>query len=155
MIANEPLIHLVDDELEIRTLYRKLFESRGYSVQTYVSAEEFLGTELEIRTGCILLDFNLPNMNGLELQKELKTHAYQLPIIFMSGQPDIAPAVDSVLSGAVRYIQKPARIADVVRQVNLAISRSEVILSKYQSRILLTNREAEIADHLFSGKTTR
>ena len=67
MIANEPLIHLVDDELEIRTLYRKLFESRGYSVQTYVSAEEFLGTELEIRTGSILLDFNFPNMNGLEL----------------------------------------------------------------------------------------
>ena len=76
MIVNKPLIHLVDDELEIRALFKELLENRGYSVQTYVSAEEFLGTELEVRTGCILLDFNLPKMNGLELQEELKTRPY-------------------------------------------------------------------------------
>jgi FixJ family two-component response regulator len=130
-------------------------ENRGYSVKTYLSAEEFLAVELEIRTGCILLDFNLPKMNGLELQNELKTRAYQLPIIFMSGQPDIGPAVDSVLGGAVGYIQKPAKIRDLVDQINRAISQSEIMFNKFRTRMLLTKRELEIADHLMSGKTSK
>lgn len=149
------IIHLVDDELEIRTIYKELLENRGYSVQTYESAEEFLGAELEVRTGCILLDFNLPKMNGLELQSELNKRPYQLPIIFMSGQPDIAPAVDSVLGGALGYIQKPAQIADVIAQLDAAIAQSEIIYKKYQSRMRLTKREAEIAEHLMSGKTSK
>lgn len=155
MIVDKGLIHLVDDELEIRSIFKKLLENRGYSVRTYVSAEEFLSAELEVRTGCILLDFNLPKMNGLELQAELKKRPYQLPIIFMSGQPDIAPAVDSVLGGALGYIQKPAQIADVVKQIKLALVKSEIIFSKFQSRMLLTKRQAEIADHLMSGKTSK
>lgn len=155
MIVDKGLIHLVDDELEIRSIFKKLLENRGYSVRTYVSAEEFLSAELEVRTGCILLDFNLPKMNGLELQAELKKRPYQLPIIFMSGQPDIAPAVDSVFGGALGYIQKPAQIADVVKQIKLALVKSEIIFSKFQSRMLLTKRQAEIADHLMSGKTSK
>lgn len=155
MNVEKPLIHLVDDEEEIRTIYQDLLENRGYSVRAYSSAEEFLNTEIEVRIGCILLDFNLPGMNGLELQEEFRKRAYQLPIIFMSGQPDITPAVDSVLGGAIGYIQKPALIADVVKQIKLALSRSEIILSKHQSRMLLTTREVEIADHIMSGKTSK
>ncbi len=96
-----------------------------------------------------------PKMNGLELQAQLKERPYQLPIIFMSGQPDIAPAVDSVLGGAIGYIQKPAPIADVVAQIQIALCQSEIIFKKYQSRLLLTRREAEIADHLMWGKTSK
>jgi FixJ family two-component response regulator len=155
MTVKKPLIHLVDDDAEIRTIYQDLLEHRGYMVQTYPTAEDFLNTELEVRIGCILLDFNLPKMNGLELQAELRLRSYQLPIIFMSGQPDIAPAVDSVLGGAIGYIQKPAQISEVVEQIKLALSHSEIILSKYQSRMLLTNREAEIAEHIMSGKTSK
>ena len=87
-------------------------------------------------------------MNGLELQDELKKRPDQLPIIFMSGRPDIAPAVKSVLGGAVGYIQKPAQISEVVEQIQLALSQSPVILHKFQTRMLLTKREIEIAEHL-------
>lgn len=155
MNVAKPLIHLVDDEKEIRTIFQSLLENRGYSVRTYSSAEEFLNTEIEVRIGCILLDFNLPGMNGLELQEEFRKRTYQLPIIFVSGQPDIAPAVDSVLGGAIGYIQKPALIADVIEQIKLALSHSEIILSKHQSRMVLTKREVEIADHVMSGKTSK
>jgi two-component system, LuxR family, response regulator FixJ len=155
MTVEKSIIHLVDDEADIRSVYKDLLENRGYSVQTYVSAEEFLASDLEVRTGCILLDFNLPKMNGLELQAQLKDRPYQFPIIFMSGQPDIAPAVDSVLGGAIGYIQKPAAIADVVAQIKIALRQSEIIFKKYQSRMRLTKREAEIADHLISGKTSK
>ncbi|NQU70279.1 MAG: response regulator transcription factor [Rhodospirillales bacterium] len=155
MTVEKSLIHLVDDEAEIRSVYKDLLENRGYSVQTYESAEDFLGVDLGVRTGCILLDFNLPKMNGLELQAQLKERPYQLPIIFMSGQPDIAPAVDSVLGGAIGYIQKPATIADVIAQIQIALCQSEIIFKKYQSRMLLTKREAEIADHLMLGKTSK
>ncbi len=155
MNTEKPLIYLVDDEEEIRTVYKELLETRGYLVQTCASAEDFLNTELEVRIGCILLDFNLPEMNGLELQSELRKRAFQLPIIFLSGQPDIAPAVDSVLSGAIGYIQKPAQIGEIVEHVQLAISHCVIIVEKYKSCMLLTKREAEIADHLMSGKTSK
>ena len=60
MIDEKPFIYLVDDDSEIRTIYNELLKNRGYSVQTYETAEEFFAADLEIKMDCILLDYNLP-----------------------------------------------------------------------------------------------
>lgn len=155
MSFQNPIIHIVDDDLEIRAVYSILFEGIGFNVESYESAEEILQADLTPRVGCILLDYHLPKMNGLELQSELNNRSYQFPIIFMSGQPEITPAVDSVLGGALGYIQKPAKFDDIIEKVKMANARSEILFQQYQARMLLTKRETEIVDHLLSGKTNK
>ena len=103
-----PIVFVVDDDPSVRESLSLLLSSAGYRVKTFVSAMEFL--ESERRTwdpACLVLDVKIPGINGLDLQKELISRGYDIPIIFITGHGDILMSVQAMKKGAFDFLSKP------------------------------------------------
>ncbi len=114
------LIRIVDDEPEVCRSLRFILEVAGFSVQTYLRAEEFLRTEESEIVGCLLTDVRMPGMSGLELQHKLKEIHSSLPIVFLSAHGDIRMAVEAVQAGAVDFLVKPPEAEALIRVLEKA-----------------------------------
>jgi FixJ family two-component response regulator len=115
------MVHVVDDEPGVRNALKRLLEARGFAVCTYPDAEEFLavaGAE-----GCVILDYDMPGMTGLELQRELNTRGARWQVIFLSGRSDflIRARHVAMAAGAVAVLAKPARAHDLFAAIERAI----------------------------------
>jgi FixJ family two-component response regulator len=114
-----PLVYVLDDDEALRDSLRWLLESAGYSVVTYSTAERLL---LEFESGaaaCLVLDVRLPEMSGLDLQRELNRRGETLPIIFVTGHADTRTARDALKNGAFHFLEKPFRdvqLLDLIAQ---------------------------------------
>src|ERR1700684_182919 len=84
MTGNQTIVMIVDDDDSIRKAVRRLMKSYGFAVETFASAEEFLGSDRLAKTSCLILDVHMPGMNGLELQKRLVASGSVVPIIFIT-----------------------------------------------------------------------
>ncbi|ANJ00434.1 hypothetical protein A8O14_10320 [Polynucleobacter wuianus] len=154
---------IVDDEPIVRSGLENWL-SRSFKVISFESAESFLDAykQFEFEDGiptCILLDFQMPGMNGVELQKNLRVMNVEFPIIFMSGNAQQSDIIDAWRGGAVDFILKPftpTQVKDaLVKQFN-AISQSSINPSpsdaKEHIHIPITKREAEVLLLLGSGQ---
>ena len=160
-----PLVHVVDDEAEIRTSLSLLLKSVAIEARTYASADEFLDnfTGASNRESVLLLDVRMPGMSGMALLERLRTECPSLPIIIITGHGDIDMAVRAMKLGAVDFITKPFssqvlldRIQEVLRRPpeedttpTISTEQAEVCLST------LTAREREIFDRIVSGDSNK
>jgi FixJ family two-component response regulator len=154
MIKNNKVI-VIDDEPIVRSGLENWL-SHNYQVSTFDSAETFLNAfnQFEFEDGiptCILLDFQMANMNGVELQNSLKSLNAEFPIIFMSGNAQQADIIDAWRGGAVDFILKPFTPTQVTDALNKHFSilwQSEPIKfpsnNREQIHIPITKREAEV-----------
>lgn len=94
----KPLVGVLEDDAAVRDSLRLMLERNGYSVQTFVSPNDFLLTKEIDRFNCLVLDFQLPGMNGLELLELLRLRAYSKPAIL------IAASADPQLEGRMRKV---------------------------------------------------
>ena len=99
--TDQAIVYVVDDEPSIRNSTKDLVESVGLRVQTFASAQEFLGSQRPDAPGCLVLDVRLPGLSGLELQRELAKTNNPLPIIFITGHGDIS--VQAMKAGAIEF----------------------------------------------------
>ena len=103
------LVHVIDDDASFRTAVERRLKLAGYDVETYSSAQQLLdrlpGAE---RPGCILLDVQMPGLNGLELQSRLIERGSILPIVFVTGYADTPATVRAIKAGAEDFLTKPA-----------------------------------------------
>jgi FixJ family two-component response regulator len=93
-------VAIVDDDRSIQTAIKDLIESAGLTAQCYGSAEEFLGSDRWRQTACLVLDFIMPGMSGLEMQAKLKTLGSRLPIIFITAHGDSSMQAEAMEAGA-------------------------------------------------------
>jgi formate hydrogenlyase transcriptional activator len=100
-------VYVVDDDASVREGVAGLVRSAGLRAKTFASGEEFLASPPPRLPGCLVLDLNLPGLNGLEVQRELAKNAVHLPIIFLTGHGDIPTTVRAVKAGAVNFLTKP------------------------------------------------
>lgn len=107
MTRNTPLIRVVDDEAAQRQSIETLLMCEGWEVATYSCARAFLENDDPARPGCLILDVRMPEISGIELQRELKARRHRLPIIFLTGHGDIDMAVHVLKEGAKDFLQKP------------------------------------------------
>ena len=116
-------IHVVDDEPGIRHGLERLLRASGFEVTTYASAEEFLVCADD--EGCLVLDFEMPGMSGLELQKELLARGTRWQIVFLSGRYDVVAREKqpALRAGAVAVLEKPATARDLLSAVDVALDR--------------------------------
>jgi FixJ family two-component response regulator len=100
-------ISVVDDDDSVRESLQGLLESLGYTVETFPSAEAFLGSDVLKRTDCLILDVRMPGMSGPELQQELSGREEEIPIVFITsyGYEDVVPRVRR--DRVVHYLHKP------------------------------------------------
>ena len=101
------LVYVVDDDASAREGVARLIRSAGLMTKTFATGEEFLATPRPNMPSCLVLDVNLPGLNGLELQQELAKSPPQVPIIFLTGHGDIPMTVRAVKAGAANFLTKP------------------------------------------------
>ena len=156
-MADDPVVYVVDDDEGIRNSLESLIRSVGLSVQTFASAQEFLGTKRKA-AGCLVLDVRLPGLSGLDLQSELARAEIQTPIIFITGHGDIPMSVRAMKAGAVEFLTKPFRDQDLLDAIRQAIQRDQELqreraeTTDLRKRVRsLTPRELEVMKLVVSG----
>ncbi len=147
----------MDDDSRIREALSALLSSVGYDVMTFSSAGEYLAFQRPDVSACLVLDLDLPGMNGLELQKQL-ADAGGPPIVFLTGYGDIPATVKAMKAGATEFLSKPFEEEDLLRAIDSAIridgeirlknTELNAIKKRYAS---LTPREREVLPFVVSG----
>ena len=132
--SNEaPVIHVVDDDPEVRTAICRLLRAARYQVRAYASADDFLASANHEATGCILLDIHMPGMMGLELLSTLAQREHSLPVVVMSGSGDPLDSVRAIQAGAVAFVSKMAGRHELVNAIECALARGSNPLSLVQN----------------------
>jgi len=142
--APRPTAYVVDDDEAIRTLWRWLMESNAIPVQTYATAADFIAAYQRDAPGCLVLDLNLPGMNGLQLQDYLGRVGVEIPIVFVTGHADVPAAVSALKGGAVDFIEKPFGYREVVAVIRKALARDAEIREMHSRRSVIANRIAAL-----------
>ena len=105
-----PLISIVDDDDTVRAATGSLVRSLGFEARTFASAESFLQSSSLAETRCLILDVQMPNMSGVELQSHLSQRGFDIPIIFITAYPDEALKDRVLEAGAVCFLYKPVEV---------------------------------------------
>lgn len=148
------VVRIVDDDEELLTSFRFLLEGEGWFVRTYNSAESFLEKDNFNVPGCAIVDIRMNGMNGLELQDMLNARGIKLPLIFLSGHGTIENVVDTLQSGAVTFLSKPASLEKLREAISKAMDcASEISEQKSDIRNWhsLTGKEKEVARLVSQG----
>jgi FixJ family two-component response regulator len=120
-MTHRQLVSLVDDDGSLRQSVRNLLSSVGIEVATFASAEAFLESEDIEDTGCLILDFRLEGMSGLELTTHLSAAGRQIPIVMLTGHGDAALRQRSLAAGAQAFLTKPFRANELLDAVKVAL----------------------------------
>jgi FixJ family two-component response regulator len=119
--ARTGAVFVVDDDPAVRTTLSTVFARAGYEVTCFADGAALVAAARSGTPLCIILDVHIPGKSGLDILKQLNAQDYPVPIFMMSGQGDIAMAVDAIKHGALDFIEKPFRGSDVVTRVEAAI----------------------------------
>ncbi len=154
-------VFLVDDDEDIRSSLSRALTKRGFQVESFISAEEFLDAYDGEKPGCLLLDYGMPCMNGLELQQHMINKDFSIPIIFITGHGGIPESVQAMKAGAVDFLEKPFRQKTLIDCINVAFEAALVSQeTKRKTKDLyvkferLTEREKEIAQLMVSNSSS-
>ena len=158
MPASDAIIAIVDDDPWVRDGLQALVRSVGWRAETFASAQEFLGRPDVEPPACLLLDLQLPDLSGLDLQKRMAIRQMEIPIVFLTGHGDIPASVQAMKAGAVSFLTKPVDEQDLLQAIQEAIERDRKSRQQHEAmRELqlryesLTAREQEVMQHVISG----
>jgi FixJ family two-component response regulator len=156
MSESSPIVFVAEDELCVSRAFARLIRSAGYQAEVYDSAGAFLErTSVPSCPACVLLDVQLPDLNGIELQRRVKK---ELPIIFVTGHGNIAMTVEAIRAGATDFLTKPVRDTDLLRAIaqalQLSVQMNDMKREMFDifGRIYsLTLRERQVMDLVVAG----
>jgi FixJ family two-component response regulator len=114
------IIAVVDDDPEIRAALETLLSAYGYDVETFDSAETFLVRASTCRALCLVVDFHLGDITGVELAHQLAAEGFKFPIIFMTGHGDAAIERQAVAAGGVAFLKKPFLASTLIDAIKKA-----------------------------------
>ena len=120
-MAADGVVHVIDDDADVRQSLAFLLSTAGLAVRVHDSAVAFLKALPEIRDGCVVTDIRMPGIDGLELQRRLGELKRRLPVIVMTGHGDVPLAVEAMKAGAVDFIEKPFVDRQLLERVQRAV----------------------------------
>jgi FixJ family two-component response regulator len=157
MMSVTPIVFVVDDDASVRESLASLIRSAGWHPKLLSSAQEFLALPRTHAPCCLLLDVDLPDLSGLDLQQRVSDRT-DLPIIFIADRGDISTTVKAMKAGAVEFLIKPFRndvMRDAMRDAierSRAVMRHEAGMSGLRERYAaLSRREREVMELVLSG----
>lgn len=159
MIGPDATVFLVDDEDSVRQAITRLLRSAGCRVKAFASARAFLDGDRDVEApACLVLDVQMPEMTGLDLQRELRVAHAGLPIIFLTGHGDIPMSVQAMKGGAVDFLTKPVQDVDLLRAIEEALGQARRDQTDQTERAAvrrradsLTPREREVMALVVAG----
>ncbi|RWP04202.1 response regulator [Mesorhizobium sp.] len=152
------VVFVVDDDVSVRESLELLIRSAGWQPKTCESAQQFLSLSRALTPNCLILDINLPDLNGLDLQKLVSLERTEMPIIFVTGYGDVPMTVRAMKAGAVEFLTKPVSDEVLLTAIEQALERSRVALAmRIEMQGLcdrfasLSRREQEVMALVISG----
>jgi FixJ family two-component response regulator len=162
MSGNHSTVFLLDDEPAMLKALTRLLKAEGFNVRAFTSAKSFLESYSPETLSCLVLDVAMPELNGLELQQRLTRSGVLLPIVFLTGHGDIPTTVQAIKAGAVDFLTKPVKDAELLRAVRAALQRAadqrdliSEVASLRQRYSTLTPRECEVMAHVITGQLNK
>jgi len=151
------IVYVVDDDVRVREALRELFTSLAVPSAAFGSASEYVAYPKRDVPACLLLDVELPDINGLDFQRQLRD-ADHPPIVFITGHGDIPSSVRAMKNGAVDFLVKPFGQEELMAAIDAAVTRDRRARSERTERArlqqrysLLTPRESQVLPLIVSG----
>jgi FixJ family two-component response regulator len=157
MITDDYIVFIVDDDQRMREALSELLASQGISAIAFGSASEYFDADKPEQPACLILDVELPDINGLDLQKQIAERDHP-PIVFITGHGDIPSSVRAIKGGAIDFLTKPFSDGDLMQAIRTAVVQDRkthaeradlaILLHRYGQ---LTPREREVLPLVISG----
>ena len=155
-------MYVVDDDPSVLRMLQALVASIEVEVRAYASAKEFLAAYRTRACHCLVCDLRMPDIDGMELHKRLKTMDNAPPIIFITGFAEVSIAVEAMRQGAFDFIEKPFSAQALLGKIQSALDHSRVQHATWLAQqanaarmALLTPKERKVIQHVVDGKTSR
>jgi len=155
-------VFVVDDDTAVRQGLRFMLRAAGYSVEAFPSARSFLEDYDPRRGGCLLLDVQMSQMTGLELQQRLNVRGWRIPVIFITGHGTVPLAISAMKAGAFDFIEKPLREDALLESIERALHWNDRAYEErleratLQARVAsLTPREREVFELVARGEPNK
>jgi FixJ family two-component response regulator len=155
-------VYIVDDDTSFLRSLSRLLTALGYAVEAYASAQDFFARPAPDRPGCVVADLQMPEINGLQLQDQLRRSSEPLPVIFLTGQGDIPSTVSAMRRGAEDFLTKRAPQQELLDAVERALARdAHQRQQRTRQRELsqrfdeLSGREKEVLSHVVRGRMNK
>lgn len=161
-MANEPVVHVVDDDPAVRDSLAFLLDTAGMASRTYDSAVALLAHADRLEPGCIVTDVRMPDMNGLEMVRRLSELGVRHPVIVMTGHADVPLAIEAVRAGVKDFIEKPFDDEAMLSSVRAALAEQAGVVeragqdSEVRERLAtLSARERQVLEGLVAGRANK
>jgi len=158
MIPSNSLVFLIDDDASVRKGVLRLLRSAGYKSEAFESASNFLTREQHAGPACVIVDVQMPGLNGIDLQSVLIQRRREEQLVFITGHGNIPMCAQAMKAGAVDFLPKPFRATELLQCVERALARSADQrrrgADKAEARLLLdllTPREFEVMQLVVTG----
>lgn len=145
VMAAKPIVFVVDDDISVRESLELLIRDQGWAPLLFASAREFIARKSVSVPSCVVLDVNLPDLSGLDLQQQISGASSISPIIFVTGYADIPMSVRAMKAGAVEFLSKPFDEDTIVEAIRSALHKSEMMLAQEIERGALRDRFAALS----------
>ena len=149
-------VHIVDDEPDVRETIALILQGAGFATCEYATPDALLAALADLDGGCIITDVNMPGMNGIELVRHLKANGIEQPVVVISGQAEVAMAVEAMKAGAVDFLEKPVdpkHLQDAIRKAVLGVSAPRSPEQERYSQVVssLTRRQRDVLEGVLEG----
>ena len=158
----EPCVFVVDDDLSVRTSLANLLVTEDHAVEIFANAAEYLARMPHPGPSCLVLDVQLPGLDGLALQRQLMEEGRMEQIVFITGHGDLPMGIGAMKRGAVDFLAKPFRDGELLTAVAQALARSaedcrqRVEVMESRARLAkLTPREFEVFRLVIAGRLNK
>ena len=145
LLQPTPTVFVVDDDACLRETVEALIGEAGWRTETFGTARDFLARPPSREPSCLILDIDLPDLDGLGLQARVADERPGMPVIFVAGRSEVAQIVRAMKAGAADFLAKPLCEVALLRAVRSAIHRSETTLLDEAQRQRLSDRYASLS----------
>jgi FixJ family two-component response regulator len=150
-MSQVPIVYVIDDDPSVARALERLFRVARFRLASFATARAFLDQQSLESPSCLVLDVQLPDLNGLDLQRDLKDRGWTLPIVFITGHGNVPMAVQALRAGAVHFLPKPFDNQELLAAVRQALDHEGQRLARQEEcqriRLLvdsLTPRERQV-----------
>ena len=161
-MTSSSVVHVIDDDTAARESLTFLLGTAEFEVKAYESAEAFLDAAPSSQTGCVITDVRMPEIDGIELLRRLRSQGIALPVIVITGHGDVPLAVEAIKAGAADFIEKPYEGELLLESVRSALNvqgadaKREAERAEIQRRMAdLSPRERQTLDGLLAGQPNK
>lgn len=158
ILAVKGHIHLVEDDEILRSDLTTFFSQSGFSIESYVDAEDFISRAVEVAPAVIVADIVLPGRSGIDLVKIVRDIGWHAPVIYISGYSEPHQIIEAMKSGAADFLWKPLSIDTLISSVSLALQQEQERVESNKKLLQvkelyqkLTEREQQICQLAVSG----